>query len=52
MKLKKKLKNMLLDKAIEEESLRYIAKLRHHYKVEESYLSKMIPDDFQPFTLQ
>lgn len=48
----KKLKNMLLDKAIEEESLRYIAKLRHHYKVEESYLSKMIPDDFQPFTLQ
>ncbi len=44
-----RLKNKLLDKAIQEETLTYRKKLRKRFGIDENYLSKAVPENFEPF---
>lgn len=44
-----KLKNMLLDKAMQEETLVYRKKLRKRFGIDEAYLTKSVPENFEPF---
>ncbi|MFV0339508.1 MAG: peptidylprolyl isomerase [Parachlamydiaceae bacterium] len=46
------IKNQLYEKAIEQESIAYLKKLRTHYAINENYIQEMIPDTFQPFSLK
>ncbi len=46
------LKNQLFEKAIARESEAYLKKLRKHYAIHENYISDMIPESFQPFSLK
>ncbi|NGX43732.1 MAG: hypothetical protein K940chlam7_02032 [Chlamydiae bacterium] len=47
-----KIRNMLVDKAINKESDDYIAKLRQHFDVQDSTKNQMFDEDFQPFALK
>lgn len=46
------LKRELTQKAMEKYNAEYRAKLRKHYGMTEKYLSKVIPNDLQPFALR
>jgi hypothetical protein len=45
------LKNTLIEKAVEEKTKAYRTKLRKRYGIDEGYLKQMIPENFEPFTL-
>lgn len=47
-----KIKDELLQKVVTEESQAYFTKLRKFYGFDENSLKKIIPQDFQPFSLQ
>ncbi|MFQ5729655.1 MAG: peptidyl-prolyl cis-trans isomerase [Waddliaceae bacterium] len=47
-----KLKNMLIEKAIEKETIAYIDKLREHYDLQKNSPDRMFPEDLQPFALK
>lgn len=46
------IKEKLLQEAIEKETDLYLKKLRQHFAVKDNMLKEMVPDDFQPFTIQ
>lgn len=50
--IENKLKDHLIEKAIDRESEQYMKKLRQHFYLKESEQKQMIPDDFQPFALK
>jgi hypothetical protein len=41
----------LFHEAISKEQLLYISKLRQHFGVDQSYIQQMVPEDFEPFSL-
>lgn len=47
-----KLKNKLIDDAVDKEANLYMAKLRAHFNVKEEDQAKLIPDNFEPFSLK
>jgi len=49
--IENKLKDSLIEKMIEQESEKYIARLRQHFDIQNVDEYQMIPDDFQPFAL-
>lgn len=50
--LENKIKEKLIDEAIEKESTDYITKLRRHFDIREDELNQVLSSDFQPFILQ
>lgn len=46
-----KIKNELIQKATAEISAEYLGKLRKNYQFDEAHLKKMIPEQYQPFTI-
>lgn len=50
--IEERLKNMLLEEAMVEETSRYRKKLRTRFGIDENYLKMMLPDAFTPFCLQ
>ncbi|MDR3624029.1 MAG: SurA N-terminal domain-containing protein [Chlamydiales bacterium] len=49
--VEEQLKNVLLDQAIQEETALYRKKLRKRFGIDDTYLKSMIPEGFEPFTL-
>jgi hypothetical protein len=47
--IENRLKGKLLDDAINEETLAYRKKLRKRFGIDEAYLKKSVPDNFEPF---
>ncbi len=47
-----KLKEDLIQKAIDVETQKYLDKLRQHFAIEKEQIENYIPEDFQPFILQ
>ena len=45
-------KDKLLQEAVSNETAAYLKKLRTHYGVNENVLKEMVPEDFQPFSIQ
>ncbi|HEY4832903.1 MAG TPA: peptidyl-prolyl cis-trans isomerase [Waddliaceae bacterium] len=49
--MEQKLKNKLTDQAVEKEADEYMKKLRNHFNVKEEDQAPLVPEDFQPFSL-
>lgn len=47
-----KIKNMMIDKEVQKETERYIAKLKGHYDIQTGEKYNMYPEDYQPFVLR
>jgi hypothetical protein len=47
----KEVSQRLFHEAIGKEQVQYIAKLRRHFGVDQDYIQQMVPDDFEPFSL-
>lgn len=47
-----KIKDELLEEAVEKESKAYLTRLRQHFDVQESHLKDMLAEGFEPFQLQ
>lgn len=47
-----KLKETLMDEAINNATVEYLKKLRHHYHIKENCLTEMTSEDFKPFSLK
>lgn len=50
--VEQKLINQLTDIAIAQETEKYLKKLRHHFRIEETDLKAITPSDFQPFVMK
>lgn len=50
--MEQKLKNQLTDQAVQKEAEDYMKKLRSHFNVKEEDEAKLVPEDFQPFSLK
>lgn len=46
------IREILINNAMNEEREKYFARLRKHYNIHENQLTEMVPEDFQPFSLQ
>lgn len=50
--MESKLKENLLDKEVDQETDRYLLKLRQHYHIRQSDIDAFLPSDYQPFSLK
>lgn len=50
--LESKIRDTLIEQAVEKESAVYLTKLRQHYDVQEAQLKEMLSSDIPPFTLK
>ncbi len=50
--VEKKIASTLMEEAVSRENSAYLQRLRIHFGITEDYLSKMVPEDFQPFQLR
>lgn len=50
--LKDEIQSELLRKAVAHHSKAYLEKLRRHYGITREYVAQMVPDNFQPFSMQ
>ncbi len=47
-----KIKDRLIDIAVEKESIAYLKKLRDHFDVQESHLTELTDEEYQPFSMK
>jgi len=52
VQVESKIKDKLLNTAIEKETTAYLKKLREHFDVQESHLTELSDEDYQPFTMK
>lgn len=50
--LEAKIKNVLIEEAIEKESDAYLSRLRQHFDAQEDQIDELMKSDYQPFILQ